>query len=68
MRDATAAFVLVAPVVLLALDLAIDRLVGQHATITGVVRSWAEESTWPEFVYVVGTVILYLHFFKGWPD
>ena len=68
MRDVTAIFVLLGPVVVLGIDLAVNFLVGTEATITGVVRDWAEKSSWPEFCYVVGAVILYMHFFKGWPD
>ncbi len=68
MREITARFILWAPVLILAVDGLVWHFFGREATITGVVQDWAEKSTCPEFVYVVGCAILYFHLFKGWPD
>ena len=64
----TSLFVLIAPIAILLIDFIVYWLYGYDATITGVVRSWAEKSTWPMFIYIIGTVILGLHFFTGWPN
>ena len=67
-RHFTAWFILLAPVAILLTDFLVYRLFGYDATITGVIRSWAAQSTWPLFIYVVGVVVLGLHLFTGWPD
>ena len=67
MREVTGWFVLIAPLVILLTDWVVYQQYGYTATITAVVREWHEQSTWPEFVFVVGVGILYLHLFRNWP-
>jgi hypothetical protein len=67
-RDITAQFIILAPLLILAVDFYIEHFVCPSATITAVVRQWSLASSWPKFVYVVGTVVLYLHLFEKWPQ
>ena len=67
MRDFTAYFILLAPLAILATDCFVWIRFGTEATITGVVRGWAEKSDWPEVVFVVGVVVLYYHLFRDFP-
>lgn len=67
MRNLTSWFVLTAPLAILAADALIYYFDGYSATITAVVRGWAEQSSWPEFVFLLGCVLLYAHLFRGWP-
>lgn len=66
MRDITAWFILIAPLVILTMDGIVWWFCSSGCTITGVVREWAMESPWPEALYVLGVVVLYLHLFRGW--
>lgn len=68
MRSVTAAFVLLAPVVILATDAVVWFLWGDHATITGVIRSWHRQSRWWEVAYITFVVLLYLHLFWDFPE
>lgn len=67
MRDITARFVLVAPLVILGLDGLVWHFFGARATITAVVRDWHDDTPWTEFIFVAGCTLLYFHFFRDWP-
>lgn len=67
MRTVTVWFILVAPIAILLFDVLLYILGGYTATITAVVRSWHEQSSWPEFLFLVGVLLLYSHFFRGFP-
>ncbi len=66
-RQVTAQFIVLAPLVILAVDFYLEWYVSPDATITAVVRDWHAKSPWPKFIYVVGVVVLYLHLFERWP-
>ena len=66
MRDLTAAFILLGPPLVLLADAALFWTVGEEATITHVVRTWACYSWWPEAVYILGALLLWGHLFRGW--
>lgn len=68
MKGFTIWFILLVPVLVLAIDFVLDRWVDREATITCVVRCWAKESSWPEFVFLACAMMLYIHLFRGWPD
>lgn len=67
MKQITAWFTLVGPLAILVADAALFFFDGYESTITAVVRGWAAESPWPEFVFLIGAAILYVHFFRKWP-
>lgn len=67
-RNLTAAIIILGPLLVIVYDFIVWVVYGSASTITGVIRDWADESTWPMFLYVVGAVVLYLHLFCGWPD
>ena len=67
MKYATAAFILIAPILILALDWLVYEYWGYAYTITGVVRSWSKNNPWPEFIFIISAVILYTHLFRNWP-
>lgn len=67
LREVVAWFVLVTPLLIIVADVMIW-FSDPYATITMVVRSWAMDSVWPETVYVLGTLVLYLHFFRNFPE
>ena len=67
-RDVTAWFVLLAPALVFAFDMYVEHFVCHSATITAVVRGWHRQNSWAQCVYIVGVILLYLHFFCGWPD
>lgn len=55
------------PWLVLAGDYLLYRAWGYPVTITAVVRHWHAENGWTEFWFVVGCLLLYLHFFRNWP-
>lgn len=67
MKELVGWLILVGPVLILLADIVIW-LVNAEDTITSVVRGWAYKSPWPEIVYVLGSVTLYLHFFRNFPE
>lgn len=66
-RFITTIIVLTGPTLVLLYDLLIFIRYGHEVTITNVIRTWAEESSWPEFVFLIGVALLYLHLFRKWP-
>ena len=54
------------PSVILIVDLFIGHKIGVEATITGIVREWSYNSSWPEAIYLFGAIALYLHLFRKW--
>lgn len=67
MRTLTVWFVLLAPIAILLLDAVIYLIDGYGSTITAVVRDWHEASRWPEFLFLAGCLVLWMHFFRNWP-
>lgn len=67
LRDITIWVILLAPTLVIAYDIFVW-LVDADATISGVVRDWSKVTPWPEFIYVLGVVILYLHLFRCFPE
>ena len=70
MRDVTAYLTLAIPLIIAGYclyDACIWCWWGDEPTITRVVRSWADKSSWPEFVYLVLVIGLYAHLFRKWP-
>lgn len=67
MRLVSALIVLLGPVIVLAYDFYVYRVHGYEATITSVVRSWERKCVWVEFAFVFAVLVLYLHFFRGFP-
>jgi hypothetical protein len=65
-RFITTLFIIFGPLIVLAVDWAVDRLIGYEATITAVVRDAAAVSALPETVYLVGALALWAHLFRGW--
>lgn len=63
-KHITSWVVILGPIVVLGLDWLVFRFFGYEATITGVVRTWAEKSAWPEAVYLLGALVLYLHLYR----
>lgn len=66
MRDVTAWFVIVAPPLILITDGVVFVFYGYEATITSVVREWADRSPIPEVAFVLGATLLYIHLFRRW--
>ena len=67
MKIITTWFILLGPPLVLLTDYLVSLVFDSEATITWVVRSWAARSSWPEFIFVAGALILYLHLFRFWP-
>lgn len=67
MRQITTLFIITAPVLILFCDWLAYRYCGYEATITAVVRDWHAKSSWPEVIFLLGCVVLYLHLFRDWP-
>jgi hypothetical protein len=59
----TAAFVLVAPLIVIGYDIAVFVFVGEQATISSVVRQWSRQ--WHDLPYVIAGLFvwLWLHLF-----
>lgn len=64
MQEVTAWFVILLIPIILVVDGIVWYWFGQQATITWVVRSYNEKSSWPEILYVVVFVAAYLHLFR----
>lgn len=64
-RYLTIVFIVSAPLIILGVDYLVLVRYGYDATITGVIRSWAEKGLWAEAVFLVGVLILWLHLFRG---
>lgn len=66
-KDITAWFIIIAPILILIVDYVIFVNFGESATITGVVRAWNKRFSSIEVLYLVGVAVLYVHLFRGWP-
>ncbi len=64
-RQLTSAVIIAAPLILICYDVFVYFTFGVTTTITDVVRGWNRASLWPEIIYVVGVVGLWLHLFRG---
>ena len=65
-RRITAFVTVAAPVSIIAFDVLMLAFFGSQTTITSVVRGWSVKSIWPEVVFILGAVGLYVHFFRNW--
>lgn len=68
MRQVTTLFIILLIPLILFTDYLVLKMFGYEATITGVVRGFAERTPLAELAYVVIFTALYYHLFKGWLD
>ncbi len=66
MKTLSESIIVGTPLLLLLYTAVMGWVWGYEYTLTASVRGWAEQTPWVEATFILGALVLYLHWFRDW--